>query len=590
MQSSDWDAPQLSNEQIQYAALDAWVALQILEILEDKPTVGQPLKSAAPIGQPVSLYSRKQEVARGHIIQQPAQVTIERKDTSRSSITVNVTKTRAVIKIDEVIVPDYILPFYKYTIQKVQAGQPTFDILVSLSSLKTSSSHIRLLLPGAKAPDAVMDDVTLICPPSDGIPSSEEVAESSAALHDDNNDDDDEKLADSEMSNNVYAQPKLSDAELALIASILADIFHVMHKVCRTLSEQHTLHKEFARAFSDTMLVPDKNDKAQVISHLKAKGLTWESVRLSSPAWLWRRVRRYIPEKNFLYQILDEFFMCWGPVKCTVTGQALFNDETWKKAKAVLHDVRMGWVSDPVGIPLYTILCYDKWGLAIYHCIRGTNSVEGAVHNPIRRSFAAMNASIELTDCMVADYRHRHNMDVGTLNRTGVEYLGHYDPWLDHDITKLRADINWKHKPASCHSGQDMDPLDFPQTEEQFGITCIPSTTRLQCDFNGPAVISSSDESEDSSPSISRIYPLQLCLSKLKGKRNGVYTYLAAAQKTLFAVTPLHTKNEFKLFNDSVKNGGHFCASESQPNFHQMAAWWSSKADGKTIFYKLAEA
>jgi len=51
---------------------------------------------------------------------------------------------------------------------------------VSLSSLKTRSSHIPLLLPGAKAPDAVMDDVTLIHPPSE-----EDAEEPSATLHDD---------------------------------------------------------------------------------------------------------------------------------------------------------------------------------------------------------------------------------------------------------------------------------------------------------------------------------------------------------------------------------------------------------------------
>jgi len=62
----------------------------------------------------------------------------------------------------------------------------------------------------------------------------------------------------------------------ALIASILADIFHEMSKVCKTLSELHTLHDKFGRAFSDTMLVPDKNDKAKVMNYLKAKNLTWE--------------------------------------------------------------------------------------------------------------------------------------------------------------------------------------------------------------------------------------------------------------------------------------------------------------------------
>jgi len=206
MQSSDWDAPQLSNEQLQYAALDAWVSLQILDVLEAKPTVGQPLKSAAPVGQPVSLYSQKQEVARGHIISQPTQIVIERSAPSPSSITVNVTKTRAVIKVDEVIVPDYMLSFHKKTIQDVQAGRPDFEILVALSNLKTRSPHVPSLLPGTEAPPQVMDEVSLIHPPSDSVPSSEEAAETNAVLVDDGYDIE-ENVTDRAEFPNVYVQP-----------------------------------------------------------------------------------------------------------------------------------------------------------------------------------------------------------------------------------------------------------------------------------------------------------------------------------------------------------------------------------------------
>jgi len=98
-------------------------------------------------------------------------------------------------------------------------------------------------------------------------------------------------------------------------------------------------------------------------------------IRLEKPDWLWKRVRRYIPEKDFLYRLLDELFKCWGPVKCTVTGQALFSEETWKKAKGVLHDVRKGWISDPAGIPLFTIRFHDKHGPACLSLHPSTNSV-----------------------------------------------------------------------------------------------------------------------------------------------------------------------------------------------------------------------
>jgi hypothetical protein len=83
---------------------------------------------------------------------------------------------------------------------------------------------------------------------------------------------------------------------------------------------------------------------------------------------------------------------------------------------------------------------------------------------------------------------------------------------------------------------------------------------------------------------------MKLHLSKLKGKRNDVYSYLAAAQQTKFAVTPIHTKEEFKLYNDTVSRGGvEWCLQAGKPIFHKMATWWSGKADGKYIFYKLPE-
>ena len=85
----------------------------------------------------------------------------------------------------------------------------------------------------------------------------------------------------------------------------------------------------------------------------------------------------------------------------------------------------------------------DKDGLQLYHCIHGTNLVEEAIHNPIRQSFASLNASPELADALIADFHHRHNTDAGSFHKEEVRYEGHYDPWLDHEISKLRADISW---------------------------------------------------------------------------------------------------------------------------------------------------
>ncbi len=70
--ATEWSAEELSREQTTYAALDAWVALEIWNTIKDFQSQGCPLDTASPVGQPVSLFVRKQEVARGIIADQPS--------------------------------------------------------------------------------------------------------------------------------------------------------------------------------------------------------------------------------------------------------------------------------------------------------------------------------------------------------------------------------------------------------------------------------------------------------------------------------------------------------------------------------------
>ena len=86
--------------------------------------------------------------------------------------------------------------------------------------------------------------------------------------------------------------------------------------------------RKFSTAFSDTLLVPDENDKKVVSEILEKKAVSFNKIRSKSPAWLWKRVRCYIPEKGKLELVLTEFFNSWGHIKCLVTGQKLFSAET----------------------------------------------------------------------------------------------------------------------------------------------------------------------------------------------------------------------------------------------------------------------
>ena len=109
------------------------------------------------------------------------------------------------------------------------------------------------------------------------------------------------------------------------VARIFANVFYEMDKVCRAASKKHTLSKKFATAFSDTLLVPDEDDKKWVSEVLLKRNLTYDKVQSKSPSLLRKHVHWYIPEINILVLVLTEF---WGKIKCSVTGQPLFSVET----------------------------------------------------------------------------------------------------------------------------------------------------------------------------------------------------------------------------------------------------------------------
>jgi hypothetical protein len=587
--STEWTASELSEDQKVYAALDAWVALEIWRTIKDNNTQGLALTVAAPVGQPVALCICKQEVAYGFISQQPSQFPIVNGQTG-DTVLLNVsgTSTRALITITKVLAPKVELAWHRQTLEQLQSGKHNFDAVVSLSCLRTRSIEPAVHATSNILPLQQIDTSTGVILPPQNMSTTCNDADDNCSDTDDAMSDNSQE--DDNLENDYTGYIQSSECE-TYPSRILGDVFHEIDRIGRTLSKKHSLHHAFNKAFSDTMLVPDKGDYEKVNSFLTKKALKWDNVRRSHDDWLWKRVRRYIPEKALLHHILEEFFNAWGNIRCTVRKEALFNAESWKKAKRLLHDVKKGWVSDPEGIPIYTLIGYDKNGLALYHSNRGTSSVEGGVHNPIRRSFGSLNASVELADCLIADFRHRHNLDVGTVHKTGSQYCGHYDTWLDHEITQLRGDIQWKYEIQADHRLQDTDPLSFAQSEEQFGIVGIPNALKIRNNFSGPEILNPVDQAENSGllPRLSCIYPTQLHLSHLKGKRKDLYSYLASAQCTKIAVTPVHTESEFKLFHIAVSVGGKWCVSRREPDFDSMAAWWTSQADGITIFYKLRE-
>jgi hypothetical protein len=438
---SSWASPTLSKSQTASAALDAWIRQCIYHSLHCKRTAGQSLDSASPVGQLVSLLSCNHEVAHGRIVQQPATFDISHGNSTKMH---RVTADLAVIEIDTVIAPGHMLTGVYRKRPLSSFGQTPFKIIVFLTSLQTwvaaSTTSQTDLAPFLSSSTSAVPLPIIFYPPSPAPDGSSTYSQDINEIFDnadgytgiEHGGSDDESGLESDgetyttspstsepsaylaASTSLYTQPPSSDPK-PRPSRILLDIFHVMDRIGRALTPKHSAYHAFMVAFSDTLFVCDEHDRAQMEAHLLATRSTWKLARLSRPDWLWERVRRYVPPPDTLYSVLEELFRSWRDVRCIRTGLPLFTTETKERARGVLEDVRWGWVSDPKGIPMYSRRGVDKFGFVQYHCERGTSSLEGGTHMVMRRKVGTLHAGIELLDCLMADWRHRHNTMVCDL-------------------------------------------------------------------------------------------------------------------------------------------------------------------------------
>ena len=129
--------------------------------------------------------------------------------------------------------------------------------------------------------------------------------------------------------------------------------------------------------------------------------MTFKNAVLYFSDWVWQHVKRCVPPAEILASRVVEVFQMYGPLKDAKTGQPLFNDDSWETACTIMENIKMGYYSDP-------FVRKDKNGLSIYHCSRGTNNVEGGIHQNIIRRFGSFNASPCLAVNLLRDYCLSH--------------------------------------------------------------------------------------------------------------------------------------------------------------------------------------
>ncbi|KAF7720604.1 hypothetical protein EC973_007053, partial [Apophysomyces ossiformis] len=367
---------------------------------------------------------------------------------------------------------------------------------------------------------------------------------------------------------------------------IFKDIFHLMDMV--KVPKRHGLAKEFSRRLRDAIFVVDSEDRRLLETYLAAKNITWNYMLSTKPSWVLRRVKRVVPPPEELLPVVDNLFKEYGPLICSRTGIPLFDQEAWRQASHVLEAIRLGHVSDPSGYSLYFKIGHDENQLPLYRCSRGTNTLEGGVHQNIIRKFMSFGAGPHLTDSVLADYRLRHNIDVGTMNRYGRIHKGHYEPWLVTTISAMRKRLGIPDYTSSANESNDsLNDTEPNLSKETFGIVCFPRNLAEDLHVEVKDRTDQNTSQVDASLSAQMSTYLVLQSVSMNNPKGQMYKYLADKQGTKYAVVPVHTPEEFALFRHIMNQGHNARCHEDWP---EMAKSWNTNhANGTTIFYKTPE-
>jgi len=336
----------------------------------------------------------------------------------------------------------------------------------------------------------------------------------------------------------------------------------------------HTMKKSFFFAFMEAWYAWDPAKFALVVEKLKEEGNSEKEVEelyFFNTAIFLGCCPRIVPPPSVLYWRVRAVFAFFGPMICPNTGKPLFNDRAWGKANNLLKEVLMGYGSDVPGESYYRFLldsngeiARNRIGLRMVQCCRGTSDVE-ASHRQLRVTYRNWEMGIELSDCLLSEFRHRYNHRISERRVAGFPKIGHFDTWLI-DLCQNLVARNHRIRLYPTWS----NATDFMPTNETFGVIPLHSE-KLGIAIKLQAQRIRENEGRLKIPKKNRFEQTMTRSMKFICKRTAVE----------LPFLPVHDPKECKLFSRLMRErNGNFDEEE-------MAHEWIQYCDGKVIHPKL---
>lgn len=419
--SNMWNRPELTPAQLQYAATDAYVALELYNTIVSA-NIPQLLPAQPEIGCPVFIYADPlaDPVAIGRIVEEESLS----KNTQKGFKIPTITNLRTVVSVKRVFARGAIVGPYQPPRLLSDFGEPDFSIVCLRSHVRIASESLILSTPfdspavitlphsATHGIDLTGGSSTAYEPNSDDISVQELLSKSSGTGRLISHKSIPKMAADSvgqQTAEDIIDEVSMTPP---VYSRVCKDPYHVFAEIY--ISRMHSLGYTFSVAMRDAFFIPNPNDRAQIT--LCAQQLeppqTFESLVASRPEWVWQRCKRTIPPPEELFKAVSEVFKTFGPLLDAASKKPLFNAQAWKTSKNILELIRKGHVSDPPGVSLYYPIRTDSNGLTIYRCARGTNFVEGGWHRHIKDKLPKSGVSIRHLTLSLKDYALGHNLRV----------------------------------------------------------------------------------------------------------------------------------------------------------------------------------
>ena len=137
-----------------------------------------------------------------------------------------------------------------------------------------------------------------------------------------------------------------------------------------------------------------------------------------------------------------------------------------------MTEIKLGFYSDPPEESMYTYklnnsqdIMKDQHGVAILNCKRDTNALEGQ-HSHINNTFGKRIVGWEFADSILAERRHRCNIDACKKNILAYPRIHHYDTWK---IDTYQIRIEKKYNSLVYPSWVNASDISL-HTDETFGF------------------------------------------------------------------------------------------------------------------------